>query len=111
MADIPAFQLHHVIEQQAIKSSKILETLSKIKDPATGRYLFEIEASQNLLNLPASTDLATKLNVTPHTGGPLGAYSSELKRQLGYLEESTDFAKAQAGDLNAGRRLAAQVSQ
>jgi len=110
MADTPVFQLHHVIEQQALQND-VLKILSAIKDPATGLPLFEMEASQNLLNLPANTDLATKLNVTPHTGGPLGAYSSELKARLDRLQDSADAAKANAGDLDAGRRLAGQVNQ
>ncbi|WP_423383612.1 hypothetical protein [Burkholderia sp. LMG 32019] len=60
MADTPAFQLHHVIEQQAAKDNLVLKTLSAKIDPANGRPFFELEVPQNLLNLPANTDLATK---------------------------------------------------
>ncbi|WP_218165603.1 S8 family serine peptidase [Burkholderia ubonensis] len=111
MAGTPVFQLHHVIEQQAAKDSTLLKTLAAINDPTTGHPLFELEASQNLINLPANTDLANKLKVTPHTGGPLGAYSEGLTTELVDLQSSPDFAKAKAGDLDAGRRLAAQVNQ
>lgn len=65
-----------------------------------------------MLNLPADKALALKLDVSPHNGGPLGAYSIGLNDALQELEDSPDGqAYLRKGDLQAGQRLAAETDR
>ncbi|MCC8628521.1 AHH domain-containing protein [Xanthomonas vesicatoria] len=83
MADTPAFQGHHVIEQAAFSESRLLQSLSR-------SGLFDLHGPRNILNLPADQALAAKMGLSPHPGGPLGAYSEELANRLERLELSPD---------------------
>lgn len=81
MADTPVFQGHHVIEQAAFSESRLLQSLSR-------SGLFDLHGARNILNLPADQALAAKMGLSPHPGGPLGAYSEELANRLERLELS-----------------------
>ncbi|WP_249263228.1 peptidoglycan-binding protein, partial [Xanthomonas axonopodis] len=103
--DKPVFQGHHLIEQVAFKESDLLQELSK-------NSLFDLHGDRNMLNLPADKALALKLDVSPHNGGPLGAYSIGLNDALQELEDSPDGqAYLRKGDLQAGQRLAAETDR
>ncbi|TCQ71407.1 HNH/ENDO VII superfamily nuclease [Ochrobactrum sp. BH3] len=91
MADKPAFQEHHIIERQALKDSFILKKLEKMG-------LFSIDDPHNLLNMPASKDVAAQMGVSPHNGGPLSEYSDSLKTKLFQLTASPDGQAALAGN-------------
>ncbi|WP_285315769.1 AHH domain-containing protein [Stenotrophomonas maltophilia] len=67
MADTPVFQGHHLIEQNAFEQSQLLKSLAR-----SGH--FTLHGSDNILNLPANPALATRLGISPHSGGPLSAY-------------------------------------
>jgi len=81
MADFILFQDHHVIEQQALKDSPLLQKLTQMN-------LFNIEDAGNHFNMPASKILTAVMNVSPHNGGPLGEYSNRLDAILSGLETS-----------------------
>lgn len=83
MADTPVFQGHHLIEQIAFEQSQLLKSLAR-----SGH--FSLHGADNILNLPASPALAAKLGISPHSGGPLGAYTDELKFVLDELAETHD---------------------
>lgn len=101
--DQPLFQSHHAIEQQAFKESRLLRALSK-------QGLFELDGPGNLLNLPADQALAAKLRVSPHTGGPLGEYSNQLRQSLSEIEDSDAGQAALKGDKAAAQQVAAEVN-
>ena len=102
--DQPVFQGHHVIEQDAYSESELLQ---KLED----RKLFALHGDRNLLNLPADKQLALRLEVTPHNGGPLGQYSNGLERELEKLADSRDGqAFLQNNDLEAGGRIGVRVN-
>ncbi|MCV0380518.1 AHH domain-containing protein [Nitratireductor sp.] len=96
-------QEHHIIERQAFGKSGLLKELSK-------RNLFNLDSPRNLLNLPQSRDLAAKLGVSPHQGGPLKAYSEGLAGQLQRLQGTKDYRAMLSGDKAAGQRLAGRVN-
>ena len=102
--DQPVFQGHHVIEQDAYGRSSLLQELKK-------KGLFDLHADRNLLNLPADRQLAFKLEVGPHNGGPLGQYSDGLSNELSYLQESPDGQAALANNRRAAERVAKQVDR
>ncbi|WOB26943.1 hypothetical protein NYR95_02860 [Xanthomonas dyei] len=103
MADTPVFQGHHVIEQAAYGRSKLLNTLSE-------RGLFNIDGPSSMLNLPADKALAAKMGLSPHPGGPLGAYNKELVIKLQRLEISPDGQAMLRGDEAATQRIVARVN-
>lgn len=103
MADTPAFQGHHIIEQGAFSESELLRSLSK-------RGLFDLHGQHNMLNLPADRALAARMGLSPHPGGPLGGYSEELANKLQRLEISPDGQAAIEGDQAAAQRIAARVN-
>ena len=103
MADTPAFQGHHVIEQAAFSESRLLQSLSR-------SGLFELHGPRNILNLPADQALAASMGLSPHPGGPLGAYSEELANRLERLELSPDGQATLRGDQAAAQRIAARVN-
>ncbi|WP_435815102.1 XVIPCD domain-containing protein [Xanthomonas campestris pv. incanae] len=107
MADTPVFQGHHVIEQVAYARSELLQALSE-------RGLFELHGPRNILNLPADQALAAEMGLSPHPGGPLGAYTDELKTALDRLEISPDGQQTLLGDKatdpGAAQRIAARVN-
>ncbi|MFB9115083.1 XVIPCD domain-containing protein [Xanthomonas arboricola pv. corylina] len=103
MADTPAFQGHHVIEQAAFSESRLLQSLSR-------SGLFELHGPRNILNLPADQALAARMGLSPHPGGPLGAYSEELANRLERLELSPDGQATLRGDQAAAQRIAARVN-
>ncbi len=98
MADTPVFQGHHLIEQNAFEQSQLLKSLAR-----SGH--FTLHGSDNILNLPANPALATRLGISPHSGGPLSAYSDQLKFVLDDLAETYDgralLAKDSAPDVRA----------
>jgi len=83
MADTPIFQGHHLIEQIAFEQSPLLKSLAR-----SGH--FALHGPDNILNLPANPALATRLSISPHSGGPLSAYSDQLKFVLDDLAETSD---------------------
>lgn len=83
MADTPVFQGHHLIEQIAFEQSQLLKSLAR-----SGH--FALHGPDNILNLPANPALATRLSISPHSGGPLSAYSDQLKFVLDDLAETSD---------------------
>ncbi|WDJ98631.1 XVIPCD domain-containing protein [Xanthomonas campestris] len=103
MADTPAFQGHHVIEQAAFSESRLLQSLSR-------SGLFDLHGPRNILNLPADQALAAKMGLSPHPGGPLGAYSEALANRLERLELSPDGQATLRGDQAAAQRIAARVN-
>lgn len=103
MADTPVFQGHHVIEQAAYARSELLQVLSE-------RGLFELHGPRNILNLPADKALAAQMGLSPHPGGPLGAYTDELAAALERLEISPDGQATLLGDQAAAQRIAARVN-
>ncbi|NYB77423.1 MAG: AHH domain-containing protein, partial [Stenotrophomonas maltophilia] len=108
MADTPVFQGHHLIEQNAFEQSQLLKSLAR-----SGH--FTLHGSDNILNLPANPALATRLGISPHSGGPLSAYSDQLKFVLDDLAETYDgralLAKDSAPDVRAAaaERMAARI--
>nr|WP_268968665.1 AHH domain-containing protein [Nitratireductor aquimarinus] len=96
-------QEHHIIERQAFGKSGLLKELSK-------RNLLNLDSPRNLLNLPQSKELAAKLGVSPHQGGPLKAYSEGLAGQLQRLQGTKDYRAMLSGDKAAGQRLAGRVN-
>ncbi len=103
MSDTPVFQGHHVIEQAAYGRSELLQVLSE-------RGLFELHGPRNILNLPADKALAAQMGLSPHPGGPLGAYTDELAAALERLEISPDGQATLLGDEAAAQRIAARVN-
>lgn len=104
MSDTPVFQGHHVIEQDAYKQSRLLRELSK-------QDLFDLHAPRNLLNLPVDRALAAQLDLSPHPGGPLGAYSEGVQLRLERLQQSPDGQAALRGDRAAAERMAVRVGE
>ncbi|CAN0653889.1 protein of unknown function [Nitratireductor aquimarinus] len=103
MTKINLHQEHHIIERQAFGKSGLLKELSK-------RNLLNLDSPRNLLNLPQSRDLAAKLGVSPHQGGPLKAYSEGLAGQLQRLQGTKDYRAMLSGDKAAAQRLAGRVN-
>lgn len=103
MSDTPVFQGHHVIEQAAYSRSELLQALSE-------RGLFDLHGPRNILNLPADKALAAQMGLSPHPGGPLGAYTDELAAALQRLEISPDGQATLLGDQAAAQRIAARVN-
>lgn len=99
---VPIFQQHHAIEQQTLSNSRLLKALAD-----AGR--FNIDADQNLINMPHDKALAQALGVSPHNGGPIREYRIGLEANLARLERSRDGQAALAGDLEAMDRIAAKV--
>ncbi|MBM7325576.1 hypothetical protein JS562_21050, partial [Agrobacterium sp. S2] len=103
MAGVTVFQDHHVIERQAVDKSALLQNLVK-------QRLFNVDDPANRLNLPADPDVAAKIGIYPHSGGPLAEYSRGLGRHLLDLENSLDGQLALQGDKAAAVRIAEQVN-
>lgn len=99
---VPIFQQHHAIEQQTLGNSRLLKALAD-----AGR--FNIDADQNLINMPHDKALAQALGVSPHNGGPIREYRIGLEANLARLDRSRDGQAALAGDLEAMDRIAAKV--
>lgn len=99
---VPSFQQHHAIEQQTLGNSRLLKALAD-----AGR--FNIDADQNLINMPHDKALAQALGVSPHSGGPIREYRIGLEANLARLEQSRDGRAALAGDPVAMDRIAAKV--
>ena len=102
MPDTPVFQGHHIIEQQAFEESRLLQKLSE-------QGLFDRDGPHNMVNLPANQTLAAQLDVSPHTGGPLGEYSKGLRDALDELADTVDGQAAQLGDQAAAKRIGVRV--
>jgi len=98
------FQDHHNIEQQTLKNSELLAKLQE-----TGR--FDIHAPENRLFLPSDPQFAKALDITPHSGGPLGAYQDGVIERLDDLQATRDGRAALRGDPEALDRVAQRVDQ
>ncbi|ARR12855.1 XVIPCD domain-containing protein [Xanthomonas citri] len=98
------FQDHHNIEQQTLKNSELLAKLQE-----TGR--FDIHAPENRLFLPSDPQFAQALDITPHSGGPLGAYQDGVIERLDDLQATRDGRAALRGDPEALERVAQRVEQ
>ncbi|PPT72984.1 hypothetical protein XarbCFBP8150_00555 [Xanthomonas arboricola] len=98
------FQDHHNIEQQTLKNSELLAKLQE-----TGR--FDIHAPENRLFLPSDPQFAQALDITPHSGGPLGAYQNGVIERLDDLQATRDGRAALRGDPEALDRVAQRVEQ
>lgn len=96
------FQDHHTIEQQTLKSSSLLSRLQQ-----SGK--FDIHAVESRLFLPASPEFAHALGITPHSGGPLGAYQDGVLQHLTRIEQSRDGYAMLEGDSVAMDRVAKRV--
>lgn len=97
------FQLHHCIEQnKAFNQSRLLQALDKLD-------VYDKHSPRNLLYLPHSPALASKLDVTPHSGGPLDSYSDVVMDRLRLLSTTKDAQAAIGGDLDAAQRVVAKV--
>jgi hypothetical protein len=103
MADVPVFQGHHVIEQAAFAQSRLLQSLSR-------SGLFDLHGPRNIINLPADQALAARMGLSPHPGGPLGAYTDELATALRDLQMSPDGQATLRGDQAAAQRIATRVN-
>lgn len=97
-------QDHHGIEQQTLKNSALLAKLEQV-----GK--FDIHAPENRLFLPAHPQFAHVLGITPHSGGPFGAYQDGMLDRLGYLQRTRDGQAALEGDPAAIDRVAKRVEQ
>lgn len=97
------FQGHHVITKDVANKSQLLVTLEEFD-------LFELNASQNILNLPGTQELAEKLNLSPHTGGPLSSYQKGINDLVDDLADTEDGQAAIAGDRAAAERVAGRVN-
>lgn len=97
-------QDHHGIEQQTLKNSELLAKLQQ-----AGK--FDIHAPENRLFLPANPQFAQALGITPHSGGPLGAYQDGMLERLDRLQETLDGQAAIEGDLAAMDRVVKRVEQ
>ena len=86
--DIILFEGHHIIEQPLAESNDLPKKLRE-------KNAFNIESPLNRLNLSTDKELAAKLNMSPHTGGPLGEYSKQIRLALGRIQNSPDFRAAQ----------------
>ena len=102
MTDKPVFQGHHVVEQKTFKASDLVKKLSQ-------EELFDLHGLRNLVVLPADQTLAARMGLSPHTGGPLSAYTDELAATLRDLEISPDGQATLRGDQAAAKRIAARV--
>ncbi|MCD0277674.1 hypothetical protein JWH04_01570 [Xanthomonas melonis] len=98
------FQDHHNIEQQTLKNSELLAKLQQ-----AGR--FDIHAPENRLFLPSDPHFADALNITPHSGGPLGAYHYGVIKNLNEIQATRDGRAALRGDPEALDRVAQRVEQ
>lgn len=98
------FQDHHGIEQQTLKNSALLAKLQQL-----GR--FDIHAPENRLFLPVNPQFADTLGVTPHNGGPLGAYQKGMLERLDDLARTRDGRAALEGDPAAMDRIVHRVEQ
>jgi len=98
------FQDHHNIEQQTLENSELLAKLQE-----TGR--FDIHAPENRLFLPADSKFAHALDITPHSGGPLGAYQDGVIQRLDDIQATRDGRAALRGDPEALDRVAQRVEQ
>ncbi|WP_369939892.1 XVIPCD domain-containing protein [Xanthomonas medicagonis] len=98
------FQDHHEIEQQTLKNSKLLAKLQE-----TGR--FDIHAQENRIFLPSDPKFAQSLGISPHSGGPLGAYQYGVIKQLEEIQATRDGRAALRGDPEALNRVAQRVEQ
>ncbi|CTP91552.1 hypothetical protein A6R71_07880 [Xanthomonas translucens pv. arrhenatheri] len=98
------FQDHHQVEQQTLKSSKLLAKLQE-----TGR--FDIHAQENRIFLPADSKFAQALDITPHSGGPLGAYQYGVIKCLEEIQATRDGRAALRGDPEALDRVVQRVEQ
>ncbi|MGQ0682923.1 AHH domain-containing protein [Bradyrhizobium sp.] len=58
--------------------------------------LFDINAPTNGIYLPADTELARTMGLSPHNGGPLDSYTNGIRDFLNELGESADFTAAPA---------------
>lgn len=96
------FQDHHGIEQQTLKNSALLAKLQQV-----GR--FDIHAPENRLFLPASPQFAHTLGITPHSGGPLGAYQKGMLERLDELARTRYGRAAMEGDPAAMDRVVQRV--
>lgn len=86
-ARTPPFQNHHVITQDVVGKSKLLAKLKELG-------FFDQNVPQNRLKLPATQELAEKLNVSPHTGGPLSSYQEGVAKQIQSLADTPDGLNA-----------------
>ncbi|MCC8535934.1 hypothetical protein LN474_02775, partial [Xanthomonas codiaei] len=98
------FQDHHEIEQQTLKSSKLLAKMQEI-----GR--FDIHAQENRIFLPSDPKFAHSLVISPHSGGPLGAYQYGVIKRLEEIQETRDGRAALRGDPEALNRVVQRVEQ
>ncbi|MEN5426436.1 XVIPCD domain-containing protein [Stenotrophomonas pennii] len=96
------FQDHHTIEQQTLKSSSLLSRLQQSEK-------LDIHAVESRLFLPASPEFAHALGITPHSGGPLGAYQDGVLQHLTRIEQSRDGQAMLEGDSVAMDRVAKRV--
>ncbi|KKW49088.1 hypothetical protein NY98_22085, partial [Xanthomonas citri pv. fuscans] len=98
------FQDHHEIEQQTLKNSKLLAKLQEI-----GR--FDIHAQENRIFLPSDPKFAHSLVISPHSGGPLGAYQYGVIKRLEEIQATRDGRAALRGDPEALNRVVQRVEQ
>jgi len=97
-------QDHHTIEQQTLKNSELLAKLQQ-----TGK--FDINSPENRIFLPASSQFAQVMGITPHSGGPLSAYQQGMIRNLEILAHTRDGQAVLRGDADAMDRVALRVEQ
>ncbi|MEN9197251.1 hypothetical protein WH212_24040, partial [Xanthomonas perforans] len=98
------FQDHHNIEQQTLKNSELLDELQR-----AGK--FDIHAQENRLFLPANPTFAQTMGITPHSGGPLGAYQYGLLDHLEDIYASRDGQAMLEGDPAAMDRVVQRVER
>lgn len=98
MSDPSFFQNHHAIGRAIGRSSQALDLLSK-------NNLFDMDAFENRLDMPADRGLAQAFDLSPHNGGHLGAYTRGVRGALEEMERSQDYAAALMGDQAASGRF------
>ncbi|WP_017154954.1 XVIPCD domain-containing protein [Xanthomonas phaseoli] len=98
------FQDHHSIEQQTLKNSELLDLLQR-----AGK--FDIHAPENRLMLPADPQFARAMDITPHSGGPLGAYQNGMLEKLDKIQQGSFGQAAMEGDPAAMDRVVKQIEQ
>jgi hypothetical protein len=106
------FQIHHIISQDVATYNPLIKALT-----ATG--YFNLNEDSNLIELPATQQLAEQLgsglpagSVSPHPGGPLGSYENGMAGYLGQLtvDNPAKWAQAQGGNPDALQFFRDQVT-
>ena len=97
------FQIHHIISQALAKTDRLLQALQE----ATGGSQFDVNAQENLIELPAARELAKETGQSPHNGRPLDSYENPIAE---FLQNLVARNKDQFDFLTGADPLAAKAA-